>query len=201
MTPDQKVAKAVSGDFCQLEELLHEIGPRLRSQIFIGPRWNRSVDVDDVLQVTFLEAFLRIRSLASPTVAGFTKWLSRIARHNLVDAVRALKRLKRPNDAKRVTRGPNDESARSLLMAIATSDTSASSLALLKEQKELLRSAIARLPMSYRIVIELVDLGERPVQDVALEMNRSTAAIHMLRARALDRLRELMHLGFFEKNA
>ena len=201
MTPDQKVAKAVSGDFCQLEELLHEIGPRLRSQIFIGPRLNRSVDVDDVLQVTFLEAFLRIRSLASPTVAGFTKWLSRIARHNLVDAVRALKRLKRPNDAKRVTRGPNDESARSLLMAIATSDTSASSLALLKEQKELLRSAIARLPMSYRIVIELVDLGERPVQDVALEMNRSTAAIHMLRARALDRLRELMHLGFFEKNA
>ena len=55
-----------------------------------------------------------------------------------------------------------------------------------------MRARIRALPWSYRHVIEQVDLGERDVAEVALEMGRSRGAVHLLRSRAHDRLRELL---------
>ena len=41
-------------------------------------------------------------------------------------------------------------------------------------------------------MIRLYDLEGRPIAEVAAEMGRSSGAVHMLRARAHDRLRELL---------
>ena len=51
---------------------------------------------------------------------------------------------------------------------------------------------LERLPASYRRVVDEVDLAERPVSEVAAELNKSPGAIHMLRSRAHERLRELL---------
>ena len=191
MITDDVVAKAAGGDAGALEELLREAAPALRAELAIDASFRRSFDVDDVLQVSFLEAFLRIRSLERPTAAAFCSWLRRIAEHNLTDAVRALRRNKR-DDAARVTRGPAGESSRTLLLAVAGEQTTASGRAEAGEQLARLQAAIAGLPASYRLVVEQVDLTERTVPDVAALLGRSEGAVHMLRARAHDRLRELL---------
>ena len=41
-------------------------------------------------------------------------------------------------------------------------------------------------------VIRLVDLEQKPFAEVANELDRSIGAVHMLRSRAHDRLRELL---------
>jgi RNA polymerase sigma factor (sigma-70 family) len=191
MITDDVVAKAAGGDAGALEALLREAAPALRAELAIDARFRRSFDVDDVLQVTFLEAFLRIRSLERPTAAAFGAWLRRIAEHNLADAVRALRRNKR-DDRARVTHGPAGESSRTLLLAVAGEQTTASGRAEAGEQLACLQAAIAGLPASYRLVVEQVDLAERTVPDVAAVLGRSEGAVHMLRARAHDRLRELL---------
>jgi RNA polymerase sigma-70 factor (ECF subfamily) len=194
MITDDVVAKASGGDAEALEALLRQASTSLRTALTIDPRCRRSFDVEDVLQVTFLEAFLRIRSLEQPTVAAFHSWLRRIAENNLADAVRALGRQKR-DAAARITHGSAGESSRTLLLAVAGEQSTASSRAQSAEQIGRLRTAIGALPVSYRLVVEQVDLAERAVPEVAAAMGRSEGAVHMLRARAHDRLRELLKAG------
>ena len=189
---DARVTRAADGDSRALEELLRECSPRLRAGLVLQPRWRRSLDTEDVLQVTFLEAFLRVGSLRTRTLAGFEAWLSRIAGNNLRDAVRGLQRDKRPRAHARITRGPEGESARTLLARLANEQPSVGALVAGREAMDNLRAALERIPETYRRVVEAVDLEERPVAVVAAEEGRSPGAVHMLRSRAHDRLRELL---------
>ena len=191
MIVDEVVAQAAAGDPGALESLLQGATPALRAELTIDARFRRSFDIEDVLQVTFLEAFLRIRSLEQPTAAAFHAWLRRIAEHNLADAVRALTRQKR-EEARRITHGASGESSRTLLLAVAGAHTTACSRAAAGEQLARLLEAIAALPASYRLVVEQVDLAERSVAEVAATLGRTEGAVHMLRARAHERLRELL---------
>jgi RNA polymerase sigma factor (sigma-70 family) len=193
-TGDALVARAVDGDAEALEELLRRVGPRVRAALAIAPERRRDLDAADVMQVTYLEAYLRIRGLRARTEAGFATWLRTVAENNLRDAVRGLERRKRAAPGGRVTRGAEGEGARTLLAELATSTTTAGGLAARREAADLLRAAVAKLPRSYREVVERCDLEERDVRAVAAERGSSPGAVHMLRSRAHDRLREL--LGF-----
>jgi RNA polymerase sigma factor (sigma-70 family) len=53
-------------------------------------------------------------------------------------------------------------------------------------------AAISRLPESYACVVRLYDLENQPIEQVAARLTRSQNAVYMLRARAHDRLRELL---------
>lgn len=190
--PDPLVQRAVAGDGDALERLLRDSADELRRSVRIDARWRRSIEFEDILQVTSMEAFLRVTSLTEPTRAAFSAWLRRIAQNNLLDAVRSLDRKKRPDVRDRVTHGPDGQSARTLLVAIAGDQATAGSQAALSEEIERMRNALAGMPRSYRDVLERVDLGGETVREVAEDSGRSVGAVHMLRARALERLRELM---------
>lgn len=191
MAPDELVERATVGDPAALEALLRDAAPLLREGLAIDARFRRDFDVDDVLQVTFVEAFLRIRSLQQAQLGAFHAWLRRIAEHNLADAVRAATRKKR-DGAARITHGAAGESSRTLLQAVAGADATAAGKASAEEQLRRLQRAIAELPSSYRTVVEQLDLAERSVAEVALTIQRSEGAVDMLRARAHERLRELL---------
>lgn len=186
------VHAAVAGDDAALEQLLRAIEPTLRAAVTIQPLWRRSLDVDDLLQVTYLEAFLRIESLRDRSPGGFVAWMQRALASNVVDAIRGLERDKRPDARRRLTHDGSGASARTLFERVSGLEPSASAAMSLAEQSERLRATIARLPASYRQVVEEVDLAERSVADVAAEMGRSPGAVHLLVRRAHDRLRELM---------
>ncbi len=190
---DARVVRAAERDGDALEELLRELGPAIRAGLSIDRRWQASIDSEDVMQVTYLEAYLRVATLRARTTQGFRGWLARIAENNLRDALRALQRDKRPDGGgrHRVTHGGRT-SAETLMGNLLDTGQTAGSVAAGREAVSRLRGALERLPASYRKIVDEVDLAERPVTEVAAELQKSPGAIHMLRSRAHDRLRELL---------
>src|ERR1043166_2811080 len=84
--------QAVEGDAAALRVLLEHFGGEVRNRIrgMIDKRWRSHLDEDDIMQVTYLEAFLHIDQLTARDSASFLAWLTRIAENALRDAVRGL---------------------------------------------------------------------------------------------------------------
>lgn len=194
---------AANGDADALAELLRVHGPEVRRRLNIGPDWQAMLDSADVMQVTYLEAFLRIYQLEARTADKFCAWLDRLAQNNLRDAIRELKRQKRPDPRNQVGRGAAGESTSMLLDELGSGTPTASRVAASREAQGAMESAVAQLPPLYAQVVRLHDLEGQSVPDVAAAMGRTCGAVYMLRARALDRLRELLgpESRFFSRGA
>jgi RNA polymerase sigma-70 factor (subfamily 1) len=190
------VARATGGDADALAALLAQFGPAVRHRLVgrIGQAWRSVLDEDDVMQVTYLEAFLRIRSFRPRGEAGasFQAWLAQVAENNLRDAVRGLERAKRPDPRRRVTGGVSQESYVSLVEMLGMTSTTPSRQAAGHEAADAIEAALAQLPADYRTVIRMYDLEGRDIEEVGRALKRSSGAVYMLRARAHDRLREVL---------
>ena len=182
---------AVAGDSTALTELLRGHAPALRAQLQIAPQWQSTLDADDILQVTYFEAFLRIASFEDHGPGSFFGWLRRIANNNLRDAIKGLERQKRPPANRQVRAAPGD-SVVELFELMGVTTTTPSRDVAGAEMKSALDVALEALPADYAQVIRAYDLAGRPIAEVAAMVGRSAGAVHMLRARAHDRLRELI---------
>ena len=190
----EALARARAGDLEALAELLErhgaELGGRLAARI---PAAHRAVlDPEDVLQVTYLEAFLRIADFRGEASA-FAGWLGAIAENNLCDGLRELGRAKRPDSGRRMA----GDAALALFEALGSGATSPTRAAARGEAQARLHAALAELPRDYARVVALIDLEGRSVEEAASELARSRGAVHMLRLRAHERLRE--RLGAAER--
>lgn len=193
--PDEArlIADATAGNTEALTSLLHRHGPAVRQRLAgkIGQVWRSMLEEDDVLQVTYLEAFLRISTFRPRGPGAFPAWLGQIAENNLRDAIRGLERAKRPDPRRRVQPRPvTDESYTDLVGILGVTTTTPSRVAAREEAGGAIEAALAKLPADYRAVIRLYDLESRGIEEVAAQVGRSTGAIYMLRARAHDRLKE-----------
>ena len=186
---DELLSRAIAGDADALSHLLQTNGPALRAQLSIDPRWQSVLDLDDVLQVTYLECFLRISSFTPAGPGSFAAWLRRVAQNNLRDAVRGLDAQKRPPPA--IQAPVNNDSTVALHDAFGISSTP-SRAAAGREVNAVLEAALQALPEDYSTVLRMYDLQGCDISDVASRLGRSPGAVHMLRARAHDRLRELL---------
>lgn len=187
--------KAASrGDPDAARALLEQFGPRIRAEIDadISAPWRSLIDADDVMQVTYLEAFLQIHTIEGRDEASFVAWLRRIAANNLRDAIKELQRQKRPNPAKRVQPAAGESSYVALVEMLGCTTTTPSRDAAHGELGRIIDGLLAQLPPDYATVIREYDLRGKTIQEVAAAMGRSAGAVHMLRARAHDRLRTLL---------
>ena len=118
------LSAATAGDEEALTRLLARYGPQVRKTIAakIGNRWSSVLDADDVMQVTYLEAFLRIGYFSTSGTGSFNAWLARIARNNLLDAVKALERSKRPPPEKRVGTSASEDRLKAVRKSEKTRD-------------------------------------------------------------------------------
>ena len=191
---DDLLRRAVTGDRIALKQLFELHGPKVRQALNgrIPRRWQSLLSLDDVMQQTYLDAFLGIGEFDSQGGNSFVRWLTRIAEHNLIDAIRMLKSLKRGSPRNHPNRGTNDDSLQTLLEQIGAPDTRPSGHVARAEAIDRLRQAIRQLPEDYRRAVEMCDLEGRPVEDVATTLNRSVGALYMLLARARRRLKEIM---------
>jgi RNA polymerase sigma-70 factor (ECF subfamily) len=208
MTPQlesQLLQKAADGDTDALRALLERFGPQVWNEIShqIGPTWRASVDPDDVMQVTYLEVFLQISRLETREPAAFAAWLRRMAENNLRDAIKELDRKKRPSPARRVHAPVGEDSYVALVEMLGATSGTPSRQAAGAEICGIMEDMLERLPPDYRSVIRLYDLEGLEIADVAKKLGRSAGAIHMLRARAHDRLRDLLgsETNFFSRPA
>ncbi len=184
------LARATSRDSAALGTLLERHGPRVREGISIARKWRSVLSVDDVMQVTYLEAFLRIGSFVPGDDGSFLAWIRRIATNNLRDAVKELGRAKRPPPERRLKAPTSEDSFDALIECVGGTKTTPSRGAARHEAQRLLEKAIDGLPEDYQQVVREYDLEGRSASEVGSSMGRSKGAIYMLRARALDELRE-----------
>jgi RNA polymerase sigma-70 factor, ECF subfamily len=184
--------RAAAGDRDALAELLQRVGPKLRETIQqeIGSRFQSLLDADDVLQVSFLECFLRIGRFEYRGPDSFERWLAQISRHNLLDAIRSLERASQIPTEKRISVHNEMDSSFALLELLGSSTGTPSRQAMDAETHLRLRAVVAQLPRDYEQVVSLYDLQGGTVEETAKAMGRTPGAIYMLRARALDYLRD-----------
>ena len=186
--------RAVRGDFDALGELLQVHAASLRRDLTtrFGQRLQPILDAEDVIQVTYMEAFLHIRHFVPRGDGAFAAWLQRIARNNLRDAVREIRRGKRPQSDRRIEPAAASSSATMPIDRLIGQSDTPSGEAACHERARILKDVIAQLPSDYRRVVELCDIEGRSTSEAAASLNRSQGAVCMLRARARDRLRELL---------
>ena len=187
---ERLIERAIAGDESALSMLLEGFGVQLHAELEarIAGQYQSVVGADDVLQVTCLEAFLRIRSFMPGGPGSFLSWLRRIADNNLRDAIRELECAKRFSPGKRVHSGPNDESYASLLENIPGSNTTISRAASRRELIAVVDEALRKLPGDYEQELRLYELEGLSAPEVAGRMGRSHGAIRMLLARAREGL-------------
>lgn len=186
------LSRAREGDKDALGQLLRIHGHSVRQQVAasIEKHWRPRIDLDDLMQISYMEAFLSIRRFTSESDGAFHVWLLRIARNNLFDAMREFQHTQIHNRRRPAT--PAGDGSYVLLMETLSSSDSPSRTAARHEQIAMMKSALATLPETYRRVIELFDLEAHPAGEVAGVIGRSEGAVYMIRARAHDRLRSLL---------
>ncbi len=186
------VERASGGDESALCRLLEYFGPIVRERLKskIGQQWRSSLDEDDVMQVSYLEAFLLIHQFKYRGPGSFLAWLSQVAENNLRDALRGLQAAKRPNPKNRVQISrPVENSFVALVELLGVTNSTPSRAAARDESEQLIEHVLSGLPPDYERVVRLYDLEGRSAQEVAEQLGRSTGAIYMLRARAHEKMR------------
>lgn len=190
------VTAAVAGDAAALTQLLRQFSPGLLEHFShrIRRRYRAFLTAEDVLQVTLMEAFLHVRNFVSEGKGSFASWLRRIGENNIRDAVRMLDADKRPSESRRLTLPQDGDTHETLLAFLAGSMTTPTEHLRRSDAKALLNSALVRLPPDYARVLKLYHLEERSIAEVAASFDppRTHGAVHMLRLRACDCLRELL---------
>lgn len=189
---DELVERAADGNLAALEALLREHAVPIATTLLTDGALRREMDENDLVQVSSIEAILRIGTLETRTVEGFRAWFRTLAKNNLRDVARAMQAVKRNPGGRRITHGADGSSARTLFHSIVGEGASPSAIVDEDEQVSRMMEAMQQLPGSYARVIQLFDLEEGDVETVAAMMGRSKGAIHMLRMRAHARLRELL---------
>lgn len=197
-----RIRAAIAGDVGAMTELLQQFSPDVERSLSISREWRSVLEPADVMQVTYFEAFLQIARYDPDRSEPFRAWLQRIAENNLRDAIRGLQRQKRPQPANRVGILPGDASTK-LFEELGVTTTTPSRQATQEERSDRLNAALDALPDDYGRVVRLYDLQALPIAEVSRQMNRSSGAVHMLRARAHDRLRQLLgpEMGWFGSSA
>ncbi|QDV89857.1 ECF RNA polymerase sigma factor SigE [Phycisphaerae bacterium RAS2] len=189
---DDLVKRAVGGDMAALATLLEQNCAAVRAMLNIDRKWASVLDPDDVLQVTCLEAFLQIGKFNAKGPGAFLGWLSRIAQNNLCDAVRELSAVKRSPPGQRIGVAGQQDSTALLLANLGMTTTTPSRNAASAEVCAAINNAISLMPPDYGTVVRLYDLESMPIGDVAAAMKRTPGAVHMLRTRAHEHLREIL---------
>ena len=189
------IAAAVAGDRVALERLLlahyDELERRIAARV--PARIQATQAVEDILQVTFSQAFRDIGAFEPRGNATFGNWLSRIAENRLLDAIKQHDAPKRGGDLRRVSEAARDESRIvSLWDWIAANDTSPGSVVAREEALHALNVALASLPTDQREAIRFKHLEGKTLEETAAAMRRTPDAVRGLLHRGKQQLADAM---------
>jgi len=186
--------RAQGGDQAAVGKLLEQYRNYLQllARTMIGASVRARVAPSDVVQETFLDAVRGFDQFKGGTERELMAWLRQILARNVTDQVRAHRADGRDARREESLEDMLERSSQSLHEVLAASISSPSAQAARREQSLLFADALARLPEDYRDVIIYRNLRGLKFEEVAEAMGRSSGAVRMLWARALERLaREL----------
>ncbi len=192
---DALVVSALAGDVDALVKALEAIAPRIRARISpkIPAAYQSMIDADDVMQVTYGEAYSKIRRFRAGDADAFASWIATLAENNLIDALRSMDAAKRPGPRRRIEKpGMAEDSMAALVDLLGVTATTPSIVAMRGEAGNILMQSINKLSPDYAAVIQLYDIQGMSAAEVALRIGKSEGAMYMLRSRAHERLREFL---------
>ena len=171
------IEKAMSGNRRAFDDLAAEyrdpLEARIRSQI--EGNLQRSMDVNDLIQETLVQAYGSITRFRWQGEGSFLAWLNGIAKNVVLKAIR--------------------EKGRHRILEIQPDvpglETSPSRAMRRDERFDRLQEAITRLSGDHREVIRLARIEGLPIMAIAERMARSPDAVKQLLSRALKDLRRL----------
>lgn len=188
----ERLQAAVAGDRSALTQVLLRCHGYLRNWAAgqIRPQDRALIEPDDLIQEIYTAVFRDIAQFqmnpAEPE-QSFLQWLMTLARHRLLDLLKAKRAAKRGGGA------VNRAEARSLVVmleAVARFDHTPSSSVAAHEATAAVRDAIERLTPDYRQALRLRYLQGLSVSATAAQMGRTPRAIHMLCHRGLAQLKQ-----------
>ena len=190
------VAKAQEGDHDAFSGLVEKYRSSLECWIHLrlGPRLRGKIEIQDIVQETFLKAYVSLPTFRWCTDGSFFHWLSAIAEHVIQDFARKLSTKKR-GSAREVAltsdMEPRSFPAGKLGKLLERLNLSPSTVLRHNERFERLEKALNALKPDRREVVVLAILREVPIKEIAVRMGRKPDAVSMLLLRALGQLRVL----------
>ena len=188
------VEQAVAGDRLSLERLLLLHASRLAQHL--QPRISNVlqgvIDVDDILQQTFLQVFRDISTFQPRGQGSFFAWLRGIAENRLYDCVRELKRKKRGGDRKRQRTAGHEAaaSAQDILNVLSAQNGTPSQSIARREAVQAIQVGVAGLPDDQRDAVRLHCIEGRSLAETAETMGKTTGAVRALIHRGKQKLQE-----------
>lgn len=151
----------------------------------------RRIDPSDVAQETLLDVRRDLGEFRGSDEVEWLKWLQRVARCNVQDALRRHQQAARRSLAAQVDLERVRKTIDPPLPRATDSDTP--SLALrLSEMQGAVQRACENLPDDQRTALTLRYLERCPVREIALRMDKSEAAVAGLLTRGLRHLKSLL---------
>ena len=180
-------ATAIDQDFEQFREPLQCAGKsRLRGRLV------SKIDIEGVVQETFLEAFQQADSWRSDDPAVRAVWIRRAFQNNLVDEIRRFRRQSRDGALEWGIDDGTRGRAGSVATWLTTDEPSPHEVVVQREHAKHLSAALARLPDVQRKAVELHHLRGLTLAEVAKQLNRTKGAVAGLIYRGLQKLRVLL---------
>ena len=171
----QMLLSARAGDRAAYDALIAHLEPRLRA--FVRSRIHADaclrLDMDEIVQDTFVRAYESLQHFRGDDVPSFARWLMGIARIAVIKAAS-------PPGARALGLGDD----------IPQGGASPSGVLRREERFERLQATLDRLSGDYREVLYLARIEGLSMQAVAQRMGRSPEAVKKLFGRALRALRK-----------
>jgi RNA polymerase sigma-70 factor (ECF subfamily) len=159
----------------------------------LPPRLQATQAVEDILQVTFCQAFRDISRFEPRGNSGFGNWLSAIAENRLLDAIKQHDAAKRGGEGRQVQEPARDDSrVLPLLDWIVSQEKSPSSVIARNEALQALHIALAGLATDQREAIRLRHLEGKSLEETAAVMGRTPDAVRGLVHRGKQQLQQSM---------
>lgn len=189
------IDRALDKDRDALEELLLVRYDWLRDIAYraISPALRERISVDEVLQDTFVHV---LRGFAEFTPHGGESslffWLKTIVQNTAKDAMRKQTRSREAAMTDHVSGGSHDSVSQLIGSLAVSSDPRASVVACGQEMTQAFHVALANLDPKYKQVLELLYFDQLTVEQTALRLETTPAAVRGLRQRAREKIREAM---------
>ncbi len=188
------VNRALVGEGLALDLLLCRYAVRLKRHL--EPKMpallNGIVDVDDILQQTFLQIFRDIKRFQPQGQGSFYAWMRGIAENRMFDCVREHKRKKRGGEFHRkVTTGdPNRSDVLLAVDLLAGQGGTPSQSFARHELIDGIRERVDALPAEQREAIRYHCLEGRSLEETALLMRKTSGAVRALVHRGKLKLKQ-----------
>ncbi|MCO8124092.1 sigma-70 family RNA polymerase sigma factor [Stieleria sp. TO1_6] len=154
----------------------------------MDPELIGKIDLSGVVQATMLEAFNQ-QTAAPIEGSGRLVWLQRVFMNNLLDELRKLRTQKRDAGREQSLDASIDRSTNWLCDCLAADDSTPSAKAARNEAVDKLLQAIAKLPDSQRMAIEMHHLQSLPLEQIAERLGKPKGAVAATIYRGMKNLR------------